>query len=67
MAKVTRDRALRDFVIQEAGVAGAPAPAAEAAAATRYGSGYPGDPDTKAWLQACIHPVFGFPSLVRFR
>jgi ribonuclease H2 subunit A len=67
VAKVTRDRALRDFVIQEAGLPGAPAPAAEVAAATKFGSGYPADPDTKAWLQASIDPVFGFPSLVRFR
>jgi hypothetical protein len=67
VAKVTRDRALRDFVIQEAGLPGAPAPAAEVAAATKFGSGYPADPDTKAWLQVSIDPVFGFPSLVRFR
>ncbi|KAI3432463.1 hypothetical protein D9Q98_004012 [Chlorella vulgaris] len=142
VAKVTRDRALRDFVMEEtlslaahaptaaaptaaptaaatvasaasaaaAGsvAAGAPAPApapaegsagsaaaaehaaapaaatqaAPAAAAvhqsgvnqpvpppqltTAFGSGYPGDPDTKRWLEASIDPVFGFPALVRF-
>ncbi|CAI7906048.1 unnamed protein product [Closterium sp. NIES-54] len=30
------------------------------------GSGYPGDPATKAWLAGSVDPVFGFPSLVRF-
>jgi ribonuclease H2 subunit A len=30
------------------------------------GSGYPGDPVTKAFLRNIIDPVFGFPSLVRF-
>ncbi|KAL4856715.1 Ribonuclease H2 subunit A [Chlorella vulgaris] len=33
---------------------------------TAFGSGYPGDPDTRRWLEASIDPVFGFPSLVRF-
>ena len=31
-----------------------------------FGSGYPGDPKTRAWLPASFDPVFGFPSLVRF-
>ncbi|XP_025018071.1 ribonuclease H2 subunit A isoform X2 [Tetranychus urticae] len=31
-----------------------------------YGSGYPGDPKTKAFLQNNLDPVFGFPSFVRF-
>ena len=30
------------------------------------GSGYPGDPATKAWLSENIDPVFGFPQLIRF-
>uniref|UniRef100_A0A0G4HZ33 Ribonuclease n=1 Tax=Chromera velia CCMP2878 TaxID=1169474 RepID=A0A0G4HZ33_9ALVE len=30
------------------------------------GSGYPGDPATKEWLQRHLHRVFGWPSLVRF-
>lgn len=29
------------------------------------GSGYPGDPATAAWLTAHMHPVWGFPALVR--
>lgn len=30
------------------------------------GSGYPGDPLTKAWLAANFDPVFGWPSVARF-
>ncbi|XP_011032867.1 PREDICTED: ribonuclease H2 subunit A [Populus euphratica] len=56
VAKVTRDRALRDWVLDET-----------AENMTRnFGSGYPGDPETKAWLEKHQHPVFGFPTLVRF-
>lgn len=32
----------------------------------RLGSGYPGDPVTKIWLQNHLDPVFGYPRLVRF-
>ncbi|KAF9676548.1 hypothetical protein SADUNF_Sadunf08G0013500 [Salix dunnii] len=56
VAKVTRDRALRDWVLDET-----------AENITRnFGSGYPGDPETKAWLEQHKHSVFGFPTLVRF-
>ncbi|XP_004291715.1 PREDICTED: ribonuclease H2 subunit A [Fragaria vesca subsp. vesca] len=55
-AKVTRDRALREWVFDE--TAGA--------LHKNFGSGYPGDPVTTAWLQNHKHSVFGFPSLVRF-
>lgn len=30
------------------------------------GSGYPSDPNTKAWMDANCDPVFGFPTFVRF-
>ncbi|KAJ8647790.1 hypothetical protein MRB53_000813 [Persea americana] len=56
VAKVTRDRALRDWVLQET---------AENMQ-RNFGSGYPGDPETKAWLAHHKHSVFGFPTLVRF-
>lgn len=56
VAKVTRDRALRDWILDET-----------AENMHRFfGSGYPGDPETKAWLDHHKHPVFGFPTLVRF-
>ncbi|CAN6445018.1 unnamed protein product [Victoria cruziana] len=56
VAKVTRDRALREWVFDET-----------AENMNRnFGSGYPGDPETKAWLNHHKHSVFGFPSLVRF-
>ncbi len=29
------------------------------------GTGYPGDAATSAWLKAHVHPVLGFPPLVR--
>lgn len=56
VAKVTRDRLLRDFQLPEAGLA----------VSRQFGSGYPGDPDTKSWLDGHVDAVFGFPSLVRF-
>ncbi|KAL3652007.1 hypothetical protein CASFOL_001688 [Castilleja foliolosa] len=56
VAKVTRDRALRDWVLDET----------EENLHRNFGSGYPGDPQTKAWLKDHQHPVFGFPTLVRF-
>ncbi|XP_022859637.1 ribonuclease H2 subunit A isoform X1 [Olea europaea var. sylvestris] len=56
VAKVTRDRALRDWVLDETA----------ANMHTTFGSGYPGDPQTKAWLEDHKHSIFGFPTLVRF-
>jgi len=54
-AKVTRDHALRDWAFE-----GGLAPGRE------FGSGYPGDPLTKAWLSEHMENVFGYPSIVRF-
>ena len=56
-AKVTRDTQLRDWVFESR---------LEGSVSRAVGSGYPGDPDTKAWLLAHSDPVFGFPRLVRF-
>ncbi|KAG2672419.1 hypothetical protein I3760_13G040000 [Carya illinoinensis] len=56
VAKVTRDRALREWVLDETADN----------THRNFGSGYPGDPETKAWLEHHKHLIFGFPSLVRF-
>ncbi|KAJ2658262.1 hypothetical protein IWW48_004118 [Coemansia sp. RSA 1200] len=31
-----------------------------------FGSGYPGDPRTIAWLKHSLDPVFGYPDIIRF-
>lgn len=31
---------------------------------TEMGSGYPGDPNCKSWLQTATDPIFGYPSIV---
>jgi len=55
-AKVHRDRGLADIEIEE-----------PISSVTRdFGSGYPGDPTTAAWLDRNFDPVFGYPSIVRF-
>uniref|UniRef100_A0A7N0V9B4 Ribonuclease n=1 Tax=Kalanchoe fedtschenkoi TaxID=63787 RepID=A0A7N0V9B4_KALFE len=56
VAKVTRDRALKEWVMDET---------CESMHRS-FGSGYPGDPETKAWLEDHKHALFGFPTLVRF-
>lgn len=54
-AKVSRDHALKVWSFRE----GIEVPE------EGFGSGYPGDPVTKRFLQEC-EPVFGFPRIVRF-
>ncbi|KAJ7296077.1 hypothetical protein O6H91_02G002000 [Diphasiastrum complanatum] len=56
VAKVTRDRSLRDWKLDET----------LSTISRDFGSGYPADPETKAWLLQHKDAVFGFPSLVRF-
>ncbi len=60
-AKVARDRVLRDwkFAKSSDGESGVQF-------TQEWGSGYPGDPVTKRFLQENLDPLFGFPSLVRF-
>lgn len=79
-AKVTRDRELVNFAFEEpfeqeamrAVPEGVPEAVRKAAIASvmpsrAFGSGYPGDPATKAWLDSTAKdPVFGYPSIVRF-
>jgi ribonuclease H2 subunit A len=55
-AKVTRDQAVKNWKFLEKLEDLDP----------DYGSGYPNDPKTKAWLRKHVEPVFGFPQFVRF-
>ncbi|KAI9341732.1 ribonuclease H-like domain-containing protein [Obelidium mucronatum] len=58
-AKVIRDCVMKNWIFSEAGVSDKPF--------TRvFGSGYPGDPNTKKWLKQNIDPIFGFPDMIRF-
>jgi ribonuclease H2 subunit A len=56
VAKVTRDIAIKDFVIKEK----LPLVSRE------FGSGYPGDPNTVKWLNDHFDSFFGYPNVVRF-
>ena len=58
-AKVSRDRILENWGFAEK-AAGRIKPKRIA------GSGYPGDPETKEWLEGAFDPTFGFPEVVRF-
>lgn len=59
-AKCTRDASVVDGVLQ--------ASVRERSVMLKgsAGSGYPSDPKCKAWLAENLHPVFGWPSVVRF-
>lgn len=81
VAKVTRDRALRQeaAALAAAEAAGRSGGGTSSGACSRdeegtaeglpvqLGSGYPADPMTKAWLEREVDSVFGWPALVRFR
>lgn len=56
IAKVARDQAVKNWQFVES-LQGLD---------SDYGSGYPNDPKTKAWLRKHVDPVFGFPQFVRF-
>ncbi|KAI5383737.1 hypothetical protein KIW84_070916 [Lathyrus oleraceus] len=51
--EVTRDRAVRDWVLDETADN----------IHRNFGSGYPADPATKSWLENHKHSIFGFPTL----
>lgn len=55
-AKVSRDHALKVWEFPEG----------LQLKQNEFGSGYPGDPVTKKFLQENVDPIFGFPRLVRF-
>uniref|UniRef100_H2ZLU9 Ribonuclease n=1 Tax=Ciona savignyi TaxID=51511 RepID=H2ZLU9_CIOSA len=54
-AKVCRDKAVKQWKFRE-----------NPDIDTKYGSGYPSDPVTKAWLRKNVDRIFGFPNFVRF-
>ncbi|KAI5427293.1 hypothetical protein KIW84_032635 [Lathyrus oleraceus] len=53
VVQVTRDRAVRDWVLDETADN----------IHRNFGSGYPADPATKSWLENHKHSIFGFPTL----
>ncbi|KAJ1959334.1 hypothetical protein GGI12_004388 [Dipsacomyces acuminosporus] len=57
-AKVIRDAHLSNWRFAEAPLQGA--------LSDKYGSGYPGDPNTIKWLNSSIDHVFGYPGIIRF-
>ncbi|KAJ3135786.1 hypothetical protein HK100_002331 [Physocladia obscura] len=58
-AKVVRDTSMKNWSFCEPGIPEKPF--------TRiFGSGYPGDPNTRKWLRKNMDPVFGFPDITRF-
>lgn len=61
VAKVTRDHHMTQYEKAFNSVA-----AAGGAASVKLGSGYPGDPDTKAWIGSNVNPLFGLPKVARF-
>jgi len=56
-AKVVRDQIVQTWKINEF---------EEDKQIIQYGSGYPGDPQTKRFLNEYIDQIFGFPKFVRF-
>jgi len=63
-AKVTRDACVEGWVFEEG--SSSQDDDEEERWGKRLGSGYPADPNTKAWIKNSLDPTFGFPSLVRF-
>merc|ERR1712110_982663 len=57
-AKVARDKAISDWNFLEA--------SPKQSFTKAWGSGYPADPVTKAFLQENLDSVFGYPNIVRF-
>ncbi|KAG7394143.1 Ribonuclease H2 subunit A [Phytophthora boehmeriae] len=55
-AKVTRDRVITDWIWESTALD----------LPTDFGSGYPSDPKTKAWLTEHMDNVFVFPNIIRF-
>lgn len=62
LAKVTRDKEVRECSFEETGRVGE----VLLEKVGEMGCGYPGDEKTKAWLSDSFDKVFGFPKTVRF-
>ncbi|KAI9219160.1 ribonuclease H-like domain-containing protein [Blastocladiella britannica] len=58
VAKVVRDQVLSTWQFSETALAGT--------LETKWGSGYPSDPNTVSWLKRTVDPVFGWPGIIRF-
>ncbi|KDE05667.1 hypothetical protein MVLG_04038 [Microbotryum lychnidis-dioicae p1A1 Lamole] len=65
VAKVTRDHFLEAWPILSSASVQVHDDGVEEARNV-FGSGYPSDPKTVAWLEQNVHPVFGYPNVVRF-
>ncbi|GAA5864234.1 hypothetical protein JCM8547_001302 [Rhodosporidiobolus lusitaniae] len=66
VAKITRDRVLEEWEFAEEGFGGEDETEEEREEKRLFGSGYPSDPKTVAWLTSNFHPIFGFPNVARF-
>ncbi|OBZ72190.1 Ribonuclease H2 subunit A [Grifola frondosa] len=68
-AKVTRDAWIEGWVFEERQsqpAEGPSQPSTQSLWGEQFGSGYPSDPKTQAWIKTSLDPTFGFPSFVRF-
>lgn len=65
-AKVTRDGWIENWAFEEKKLVSGTNGASVGDWDHQMGSGYPSDPNTKAWLKRNIERTFGFPSVVRF-
>lgn len=65
-AKVTRDFLVEDWVWEEAVRNGTVDGKAIWGKGSGLGSGYPSDPNTKAWISSHLDKTFGYPTIARF-
>ncbi|KAH9960851.1 ribonuclease H2 subunit A [Russula dissimulans] len=68
-AKVTRDAWIEGWVFEEDTHGNSDTlgePAIKKTWSSDIGSGYPSDPNTKAWIKNSLEKTFGYPSIARF-
>ncbi|KAG9315315.1 ribonuclease H-like domain-containing protein [Chiua virens] len=63
-AKVTRDACIEGWCFEE--LEDDERESTPKGFGREFGSGYPSDPKTKAWLEESLEKTFGFPSVARF-